>query len=125
MNIKETSEAIHANNVAKGFWEEGLHKNKGEALMLVVTELSEALEADRKGFYSNYVGRFPEDHEHYLQESESWFRGSIKDTFEDEIADAVIRLLDLSQGFNIDIEWHIARKMALNACRPYKHGKAY
>ena len=53
------------------------------------------------------------------------FRSTIKDTFEDEIADAVIRLLDLSAGLNIDIEKHIEAKLKYNVSRPKLHGKAY
>jgi NTP pyrophosphatase (non-canonical NTP hydrolase) len=49
----------------------------------------------------------------------------VKDTFEDEIADTVIRLLDLSEGLGIDIEKHIRLKLEYNKTRPHKHGKKY
>ena len=42
-----------------------------------------------------------------------------------EIADAVIRLLDLSAGLGIDIDAHVCYKLEYNATRPYKHGKKY
>lgn len=41
----------------------------------------------------------------------------IKDTFEDEIADAIIRLLDLSAYLNIDIDKHMELKMKYNSMR--------
>lgn len=53
------------------------------------------------------------------------FEESIKDTFEDEIADAVIRLLDLSAGLGIDLEWHIRSKVEYNKNRQKLHGKLY
>ena len=45
MNIKEIQQEIHKVNVEKGFWED--RKNVGEVLMLIVSELGEALEAHR------------------------------------------------------------------------------
>ena len=53
------------------------------------------------------------------------FQDYIKDSFEDEIADAVIRLFDLTEGFGIDLEKHIRMKLNYNKTRPYKHGKKY
>lgn len=50
---------------------------------------------------------------------------NIKDTFEDEIADAVIRLFDLAKGLGIDLEWHIQQKMEFNKTRERMHGKKY
>ena len=47
------------------------------------------------------------------------------DTFEDEIADAVIRLLDLAAGLGIDLEKHISSKVQYNETRPILHGKSY
>ena len=45
--LNEIRDAIHANSIAKGFWEEP-NTNITEKIMLVVTELSEAVEAMRK-----------------------------------------------------------------------------
>ena len=49
----------------------------------------------------------------------------MKDTFEDEIADTVIRIFDMCEGFGIDLERHIELKLEYNRTRPYKHGKKY
>lgn len=49
----------------------------------------------------------------------------VKDTFEDELADATIRLLDLSTALGIDLEMHVLLKMQYNEGRGYKHGKRY
>src|SRR5690606_17972671 len=47
------------------------------------------------------------------------------ETFEFEIADAVIRLLDLSAGLGIDLEKHINEKVKYNKLRERLHGKQY
>lgn len=129
MKIKEISQEIHQNNIQKGFWNGGKEqKNVGEVLMLVVSELSEALEADRKdrrsvcGSFTKAVGNASL----YSDEWKQAFEEHVKDTFEDEIADAVIRLFDLCEGFGIDLEWHILKKHHYNcAHRAHKHGKKY
>ena len=127
MNIKEISSEIHQNNVAKGFWEEKETKNVGEVLMLVVSELSEALEAHRKNKFSEPFERFNwfDDWSEERSSDRINFQDYIKDSFEDEIADAVIRLFDLAEGFRIDLEKHIRMKLNYNKTRPYKHGKKY
>jgi NTP pyrophosphatase (non-canonical NTP hydrolase) len=70
--------------------------NMPEKLMLVVTELSEAMEAYRHDDNKN---------------------------FKEEIADTFIRLCDICGSVDIDIESEIRNKMAINKDRPYKHGK--
>ena len=91
-----TPKEIHANAVNKGFWD--VAPPFAQAMMLVVTECSEAVEADRQG-----------DKEHIGE----------------EIADAVIRLFDLAEGFGYDLEAEIQRKHEINLQRPRKHGKRY
>jgi hypothetical protein len=44
---------------------------------------------------------------------------------EDEVADAIIRLLDFCGARGIDIDWHIKNKLRYNATREHKHGKKY
>jgi NTP pyrophosphatase (non-canonical NTP hydrolase) len=58
-------------------------------------------------------------------EQQEAFEHCIKDSFEDEIADAVIRLLDLAAGLNINLEQHIEAKLAYNRTRKRFHGKKY
>lgn len=93
-SLNELSRLCHSIAVEKGFWEK--ERNIGEALMLVVTELAEAMEA------------------HRVQDQEN---------FKEEIADSFIRLLDLCGGLGIDIEEEISKKSLKNKKRPYKHGK--
>ena len=93
----------HQRAVAKGFWDE-LH-SIGHYLMLAYGELHEAIEADRLG---KWIKLTPEQIE-YLRnlEGEEFvkeFLQLVKDTVEDEIADAVIRMLDLLWFIMIDGE---------------------
>lgn len=72
-----------------------------QKIALIQSECGEALEAMRKNNYG--IGK--------------------KDSFEDEIADTIIRLLDLCGELNIDIDAQIEWKMGYNAQREAKHGK--
>lgn len=69
-------------------------------LCLVITELSEAVEADRKDRHANIAGFENAAKVYPIQRC---FEGYIKDTVEDELADAAIRILDLAglQSCNI------------------------
>lgn len=119
--LNELARQFHERSKAKGFWDE--ERETGTLLMLIVSELSEALEADRKNKHANMpFFNFDVDTGDSFEDA---FKKNIKDTFEDEIADVAIRLLDLIGKMGIDIEKHISLKMQYNATRPYKHGKAY
>lgn len=80
-------------------------------LMLVITELSEAIEADRKDKYAD-IGLFKEWQSNPLPISgdlrisrfKQDFEEFIKGTVEEELADAAIRLLDLCGLRNIELE---------------------
>lgn len=63
-------------------------------LGLVMSEMGEAINADRKGLRANVV-RFVEDMELGNPFKES-FEAHIKDSLEDELADIIIRLLDFA-----------------------------
>ena len=104
-NLNDLAKQIHENAKAKGFWDET--RNTGEIFMLIVSELAEALEADRKGKWAD-MKKFAVGHDGSITD-EQWFQlafqSSIKDTFEDELADAVIRIMDYCafSGTYIDI----------------------
>lgn len=119
--INQLSQEIHENNRSKGFYED--EKNIGEMLALIHSEVSEALEADRKEKYS------PINSVEILllndQEFQQIFEITFKNSFEDELADIMIRVMDLAQHKGIDLEAHIKAKMRYNSLRPYKHGKKY
>lgn len=120
--INELSEEIHKNNIDKGFYEE--EKNIGEMLALVHSEVSEALEADRKDRFSPKFIKDINDSEDDNVFSDE-FKLHVKDTFEDELADVMIRIMDLAKHKDVDLEQHIKAKMRFNSLREYKHGKKY
>jgi NTP pyrophosphatase (non-canonical NTP hydrolase) len=57
--------------------------------------------------------------------SELVFEQVVKDTFEDELADVLIRTLDLACSMGIDIDFYVSEKMRYNEGRPFKHGKLF
>lgn len=92
--LARLSQDFHERAVSKGFWDEP--RSVGHSLMLAFGEMHEAIEADRHGKWA----KLDHDTIDTLQRIEGapyaqeFFR-EVKDTVEDEIADAVIRLLDL------------------------------
>ena len=131
IKLNEACKIQHEAVLAKGFEHQPIATN----LMLIVSELSEALEADRHNLHadfkkfgdtyelemSDFAGTFPNRPPAF----KTAFEVGIKDTFEDEIADAFLRLMDLCGEYGIDIEKHIKMKAEYNKLRPNKHGKAY
>jgi NTP pyrophosphatase (non-canonical NTP hydrolase) len=117
--FNQLAKEIHEGNKSRGFWES--ERKLTEVVMLTVCELSEAIEADRAGKWCNDKNVI-----NYLNiPTTETFKENIKDTVEDEIADAIIRILDFSHKFNIDLDFHIKAKLNYNASRAYKHGKQY
>jgi NTP pyrophosphatase (non-canonical NTP hydrolase) len=117
-----------------GWWD--AERNVPELLMLIVSELSEGLEALRKDHYANksittdlYNDLIVNSHdEEFVLNESDWkasFEKSVKNSFEDEMADVAIRLFDLCGGLNVDLEKHIDLKMKYNSMRGYKHGKKF
>ena len=133
--MKNLIAKAHQTAKDKGFWEEE-KRNKPEMLMLIVSELAEALEALRKNHYAKQevVDSLAHDleldrtDEEFMLKAINWktaFEEGVKSSFEDEVADVAIRLFDLCGGLNIDLEKHIEMKMKYNSMRGYKHGKAF
>jgi NTP pyrophosphatase (non-canonical NTP hydrolase) len=127
--MTDLCQEAHSAAVAKGFYgDDGkAPRNLGELLMLITSELAEALEADRDdswvqdGVAAWYLERGKWD-DPKIQRA---FEMEIKDTVPDEIADAVIRIADLCGYLGIDLESHVRAKMAYNATRPSRHSKRY
>lgn len=91
-NLNELSREIYEANKAKGFWDK--ERNYGEMLMLAISELGEGINAHRSGRLS----KIDEVDERDFVLS---FEGLVKDTFEDEVADTFIRLMDIYGGSGI------------------------
>lgn len=87
---------------AQGFWESD---NTGEKIALMHSELSEALEADRKNLEAEHIPGFT--------------------GVEEELADVIIRILDFAGHHQLRLGEALSAKIAYNLTRPFKHGKAY
>lgn len=93
MCINDIAEDIHKNAVEHGWWEKD--RPIPETLMLITTEVAEAMEAYRNDDYENFA---------------------------EELADIVIRVLDAMVGYGINPETEILIKHGINKKRPYRHG---
>lgn len=100
------TQQCHGAAKAAGWW---INQKTGESvtdnpycfsnkLMLMVSELSEAMEGDRKGLMDDKLPHRP--------------------MREVELADAVIRIFDTAGAYGLDLAGAIAEKMAFNAKRP-------
>ncbi|MEH7122089.1 MazG nucleotide pyrophosphohydrolase domain-containing protein [Bacillus sp. JJ1773] len=95
--INQLCEQAYETAKSKGWHDEP--RETGTLLALIHSEVSEALEADRKGNHENFA---------------------------EELADVCIRVFDLCGSKGIDLENAILKKMEHNKGRTYKHGgKAY
>ena len=109
--VRSIGEECHRIAFSHGFWPpEG--RNKGEMMMLEVTEIAERLEAVRAvskdiripNIMSSKISRF-------TAEEEEW-------------ADLIIRALDYAVGHGLDMAALFA-KMTYNEGRPHLHGKKF
>ena len=144
LSLNAACKAQYKAVLAKGFE----HQPIATKLMLIVSELSEAMEADRHNRHADIEAfeketpdvirsieddavlyRKPDGHltnkEYANAMCKHAFENHIKNTFDDEIADAFLRLMALCGEYGIDIERLICMKAAYNQTRPIKHGKAY
>lgn len=116
--------AIYERNVEKGFYENP--KNIGEMLCLIHSEVSEALEADRKDKY--VLGSVDCQTMNTIIDDNLFvetYKKHVKGNFEEEMADIFIRVLDMCAYKGIDIEQHVKAKMRYNLTREKYHGKKY
>ena len=105
MNLNELSKAVHTANAK--WWQDvnsgqPIKRNKGELLALIHSEISEALEGERKDLMDDKLPH--------------------RKMAEVELVDALIRILDYAAGFGYDLQGAFDEKMAFNAQREdHKH----
>lgn len=99
----ELCDKLHATAVEKGFWNEDINDIFiTKQLMMIVSEAVEVMEAIRKD------------------------RGA--DAVSDEMADIIIRTLDLYAGLvehgytYVSLDYALEKKMGINQNRPERHG---
>jgi NTP pyrophosphatase (non-canonical NTP hydrolase) len=96
MHARALQTMCHGIAVECGWWRQP-NRNVGEMLCLIHSEISEAMEGARKGLKDDHLPN--------------------RDMLEVELADAVIRIMDMSGGLGLDIGGAIAEKLAYNTKR--------
>lgn len=105
-DLNALARSIYLDNKQKGFWpDDPKDRNAAECIALMHSELSEALEAIRKPGPSDHIP------EYFL--------------LEEELADAVIRILDFCGAHQLNLGGALEAKLAYNRTRPHKHGKLF
>lgn len=102
VTLQLLQESIHQANVDAGWWTdletgERKQRNKGELLMLIVTEIAEAMEGERKDLMDDKLPH--------------------RKNAEVELADAFIRILDYCGGFGYDLAGAMQDKLEFNRTR--------
>lgn len=98
--LNELAQNCHAAN--KHWWEDprtgaAIERNKGELLMLIVSEVAECMEGERKDLMDTHL---PD-----------------RKMAEVELADVLIRVFDYAGAFGYDLDGAVADKRAYNASR--------
>lgn len=130
--VNEYQVYVHAWAKAKGFWQHRIpfagaseelvvhrlcpldhYLVRSTKLMLMVSELGEALESVRMpSALSDKILAVGSNGEAFTVE-------------EEELADAMIRIMDYAGAYGLRLGEAIIAKMAVNEGRPFRHGKAF
>lgn len=104
-NLNDLSNMVHQANIK--WWHDPhtgqpIKRNKGELIALMHSELSEALEGERKNLMDDHLPH--------------------RRMAEVELADTIIRILDYAGGFGYDLQGAFDEKMKFNSTREdHKH----
>lgn len=99
-HFNQLAQVVHETAKEKGWWDK--ERNDGEMIALMHSELSEGLEALRKNLQSDHIEQY-----HGIEE---------------ELADVIIRIMDMAQGRKLRVAEAVIAKLAFNAKRERMHG---
>jgi NTP pyrophosphatase (non-canonical NTP hydrolase) len=119
--ITEWQIAIHDYAKNAGWWDKT--RPFGDLIALCHTELSEAYEEYRNGHGVNeryYTGSFRTDNEGKMT-PDSVVSGK-PEGIPSELADVMIRILDMAEAFGINLQEVMLEKHEYNKTRGYRHG---
>ena len=103
--LNELCKEVYQNAVDHGWWDE--QRTFGDLISLCHSELSEALEEFRNGH----------------KPDETYLNANGKpEGAPTELADVMIRIMDMCGHYNIDLEKALYDKIEYNKTRPYRHG---
>lgn len=108
MSIRDLQKQAHEIAKQHGFWDGCSMSSIPEKLCLIHAEISEALEWHRT--------------------NGAWLQSAKVEgvsNFAEELADVVIRIMDLAEYCGVDLQAAIEKKSQYNLTRPRKHGKQY
>lgn len=103
---------------------DGKYRHPAEAMALIHAEVSEAVEAMRD---PDSIERCTKCNgaNSYCKKCNGTGKALGGSRVTEELADVIIRVLDLCAAHGLDIGPAVIQKMAYNATRPHKHGKAF
>lgn len=107
--FRDVQDQAHGLARSKGFWDG--ERDSNELFMLIVSELGEAQEAHRRGRFADIDAVSDDDFTVSFEEH-------VKDTFEDELADVCLRILDFmgAMSWSVEVEDIDIRGWSLGKC---------